>query len=103
MVHTPVAAAAPSPAVPASTMETAIETPAVPRAPELAGASLPTDLHSAARLNEHQIIMATLASTPSKQEAAKRLGISPRTLRYKLAQLREMGLGLKAVGQGVAS
>ena len=28
------------------------------------------------------------------QEAAKRLGISPRTLRYKLAQLREMGLGL---------
>lgn len=103
MVHTPVAAAAPSPAVPASTMETAIETPAVPRAPELAGASLPTDLHSAARLNEHQIIMATLASTPSKQEAAKRLGISPRTLRYKLAQLREMGLGLQAVGQGVAS
>ena len=54
----------------------------------------PQDLHSAARLNEHQIIMATLATTPNKTEAAKRLGISPRTLRYKLAQLREMGLGL---------
>jgi len=52
------------------------------------------DLNSASRLNEHQVIMATLASTPSKQEAAKRLGISPRTLRYKLAQLREHGLGL---------
>ncbi len=65
-------------------------------------AVLPTDLHSAARLNEHQIIMATLASTPSKQEAAKRLGISPRTLRYKLAQLREMGLGMQAIRQGVA-
>lgn len=55
---------------------------------------LPTDLHSAARMNEHQVIMATLASTPSKTEAAKRLGISPRTLRYKLAQLREHGLGM---------
>jgi two-component system, response regulator FlrC len=38
--------------------------------------------------------MATLASTPSKTEAAKRLGISPRTLRYKLAQLREHGLSM---------
>ena len=58
--------------------------------------SVPTDLHSATRMNEHQVIMATLASTPSKTEAAKRLGISPRTLRYKLAQLREHGLGLAA-------
>jgi two-component system response regulator FlrC len=56
--------------------------------------SLPTDLHSAARMNEHQVIMATLASTPSKTEAAKRLGISPRTLRYKMAQLREHGLAM---------
>ena len=56
--------------------------------------SLPPDLHSAARMNEHQVIMATLASTPSKTEAAKRLGISPRTLRYKMAQLREHGLGM---------
>jgi two-component system response regulator FlrC len=56
--------------------------------------TLPTDLHSAARMNEHQVIMATLASTPSKTEAAKRLGISPRTLRYKMAQLREHGLGM---------
>ena len=56
--------------------------------------SLPTDLHSAARMNEHQVIMATLASTPSKSEAAKRLGISPRTLRYKMAQLREHGLAM---------
>jgi len=52
------------------------------------------DLHSASRMNEHQVIMATLAATPSKLEAAKRLGISPRTLRYKLAQLREHGLGM---------
>ena len=57
-------------------------------------ASPATDLSSATRMNEHQVIMATLATTPSKTEAAKRLGISPRTLRYKLAQLRELGLGM---------
>ena len=62
--------------------------------PALPAAAAVQDLHSAARLNEHQVIMATLAATPNKTEAAKRLGISPRTLRYKLAQLREMGLGL---------
>ena len=75
--------------------------PFSPLSGELTEANLPAlpaaavqDLHSAARLNEHQVIMATLAATPNKTEAAKRLGISPRTLRYKLAQLREMGLGM---------
>jgi two-component system response regulator FlrC len=57
-------------------------------------APLATDLQSAVRMNEHQVILATLASTPSKTEAAKRLGISPRTLRYKMAQLREHGLSM---------
>lgn len=51
-------------------------------------------LHHAVRVNEHQLIMATIAASPSRNEAAKRLGISPRTLRYKLAQMREMGLGM---------
>ena len=54
----------------------------------------PADLQSAVRMNERQVIMATLASTPSKTEAAKRLGISPRTLRYKMAQLREHDLSM---------
>ncbi len=62
--------------------------------PQAEAAPCATDLHSASRMNEHQVIMATLAATPSKTEAAKRLGISPRTLRYKLAQLREHGLGM---------
>jgi two-component system response regulator FlrC len=61
---------------------------------EVPPAIAPTNLQSAVRLNEHQVIMATLASTPSKTEAAKRLGISPRTLRYKMAQLREHGLSM---------
>ena len=39
---------------------------------------------------EYQIIMDALKDG-SRQAAAERLGISPRTLRYKLAQLREAG------------
>lgn len=66
----------------------------VPQAPHEVPTAAPADLQSAVRLNEHQVIMATLASTPSKTEAAKRLGISPRTLRYKMAQLREHGLAV---------
>jgi len=88
---------APQALPPQPVMPSAMATPAPAAAPDEASTALPADLHSANRINEHQVIMATLASTPSKTEAAKRLGISPRTLRYKLAQLREMGLGLATV------
>ncbi len=66
-------------------------------------ATLPADLHSAVRHNEHKIILATLAATSSRNEAAQRLGISPRTLRYKLAQLRAQGLAAPADLQGSAA
>ena len=52
------------------------------------------DLSQAVKQNEHQIILAALAATRSKNEAAERLGISPRTLRYKMARLRDNGLSL---------
>ena len=46
---------------------------------------------------EHQLICEALeASGGKKKEAAERLGISPRTLRYKLARLRECGAALPA-------
>jgi two-component system response regulator FlrC len=54
------------------------------------------DLHSATRISEHQVIMATLAETTNREEAARRLGISPRTLRYKLAQFKAHGLSMAA-------
>ncbi len=68
---------------------------ASPVAPQPAPAPLAeasADLQSAVRHNEHRIILATLAATSSRNEAAQRLGISPRTLRYKLAQFRAEGL-----------
>ncbi|MFY8105045.1 MAG: sigma-54 interaction domain-containing protein [Ramlibacter sp.] len=68
-----------------------------------ASSALPADLQSAVRHNEHRIILATLAATSSRNEAAQRLGISPRTLRYKLAQLRAQGLAAPVDLQGSAA
>ncbi len=45
-------------------------------------------LQDAVKSNEHQLIMAAIQSTFSRMEAARKLGISPRTLRYKLAKLK---------------
>ena len=42
--------------------------------------------------NEFRIIAETVRNSATKQEAAKQLGISDRTLRYKLAKMRERGL-----------
>ncbi|MEC8225532.1 MAG: sigma-54 dependent transcriptional regulator, partial [Pseudomonadota bacterium] len=44
---------------------------------------------------EHRIILETLARCNGKRkEVAETLGISPRTLRYKLAQMRDLGIAL---------
>jgi two-component system response regulator FlrC len=43
-------------------------------------------------MQEAELILATLKSTPTKTVAAARLGISERTLRYKMARLREHGI-----------
>jgi two-component system response regulator FlrC len=52
----------------------------------------PVNLEDAVKTSEHQVIMAAIQSTDSRMEAAAKLGISPRTLRYKLAQLRSRGM-----------
>ena len=52
----------------------------------------PIDLDSAVKASELQVIMAAIQSTDSRMEAAAKLGISPRTLRYKLAQMRTRGM-----------
>ena len=59
--------------------------------------SMPIDLQDAMKQSEHQVIAAALQSTDSRMAAAKLLGISPRTLRYKLAQFRERGVNFAGV------
>ncbi|MEP4891707.1 MAG: sigma-54 dependent transcriptional regulator [Aliiglaciecola sp.] len=54
-------------------------------------------LGSELRHQEHQIILDTLQSCNGRRkDVAERLGISPRTLRYKLARMREVGIELPA-------
>ncbi len=58
-----------------------------------------TGLGAAVRSSEHRVIVAALRASDNRIEAAKALGISPRTLRYKLAQLRDHGFSVTAARQ----
>ncbi|MBK4990290.1 MULTISPECIES: sigma-54 dependent transcriptional regulator [unclassified Pseudomonas] len=61
--------------------------------PSLESAGLEGDV----RRHEYQMIIDTLrAERGRRKEAAERLGISPRTLRYKLAQMRDAGFDVEA-------
>ena len=56
-----------------------------------------TDLGAGVRQREYQLIIDVLrAERGKRKEAADKLGISPRTLRYKLAQMRDAGLDVEA-------
>jgi two-component system response regulator FlrC len=71
------------------------EAPRMPMAtPEVPMMARPRDLQSAVRASEYDVIMDAIRSTRTREEAAKKLGISPRTLRYKMARLRESSSGL---------
>jgi two-component system response regulator FlrC len=64
-----------------------------PEAPRAASSSLSGSLGAA----ERALILEALRTDQGNREAvAKRLGISPRTLRYKLARLREAGVEVPA-------
>lgn len=53
-------------------------------------------LGSDLKQREVELIVQALNEEPSRKEAAERLGISPRTLRYKVAKLREEGIDIEA-------
>jgi two-component system, response regulator FlrC len=62
-----------------------------PHIPASIDAATPIRLQQAVKSNEHQMILRAVEAAPTKAEAAKMLGISPRTLRYKMAQLKMAG------------
>lgn len=49
-------------------------------------------LQQAMQANEYNVILAALEGSQSRNQAAQKLGISPRTLRHKLQRLREQGI-----------
>jgi two-component system, response regulator FlrC len=53
-------------------------------------------LRGSLRATEKRILMDALRAGQSRREVAEQLGISPRTLRYKLAQLRSAGVDVPA-------
>lgn len=53
-------------------------------------------LQAAVQHSEHQAIQVALDSSLTREEAAQKLGISPRTLRYKMARLRDSAPGQSA-------
>jgi len=88
----PMPAAAPAPA-PASVGAA----PAAPSLPPLAEEGEAGALGEDLRRREFELILDTLRSERGRRkETAERLGISPRTLRYKLAQMRDAGLDVEA-------
>ena len=71
------------------------ETTAINKMPEAQQAEDNQDarLGNELKLQEHQIILDTLNSCRGSRKAvAERLGISPRTLRYKIARMRDCGI-----------
>ncbi len=61
-------------------------------------AAQPTEegLNSDLRDHEKNLIISALKAKTSRREVAEKLGISPRTLRYKLARLRDAGVTIPA-------
>jgi len=69
------------------------ENGAAPATPATAEPETPKPpLASNLKNREREIIMAAIEAHGSRKEAAAKLGISPRTLRYKLAQFRKEGM-----------
>jgi len=58
------------------------------QAAPVAQAATASNLQDAVKSNEHQLILTAIQNTDSRMEAARVLGISPRTLRYKMAKLK---------------
>ena len=75
-------------------LQQAVSNPSSSFAIHASGSAEPINLAHAVKSSEHQAILAVLQSTNSRTEAAEKLGISPRTLRYKLAQLRDRGMSV---------
>jgi two-component system response regulator FlrC len=67
----------------------------LPERPVPALSDSASGLESSLRASEGEIILDALkAENGRRKAAAERLGISPRTLRYKLARLRDLGLSV---------
>jgi two-component system response regulator FlrC len=82
------------PAIPA--VAPAVGSIAIPMGPPVPGSSVNSLANSLDQTERDLILDALRSGQGSRREAAERLGISQRTLRYKLARLREAGIDVPA-------
>lgn len=59
-------------------------------------AATDSGLNGDLKAREHDLIISALHTKNSRKEVAEKLGISPRTLRYKIARMRDAGVALPA-------
>jgi two-component system, response regulator FlrC len=74
-----------------------------PEIAEAAADSTQVALAQSLALAERKIILQALRSNETRERIAERLGISPRTLRYKLARLRRAGVDCDEVAEAGGS
>ncbi len=76
-------------------IESSPVTDSAPAAPASGGHTDTADLGGGLKSHEHKLILDALrAGMGSRKAAAEKLGISQRTLRYKLARMREAGIAI---------
>jgi two-component system response regulator FlrC len=85
-----------TPQAPAAVMVPSVQSNAAPASDSPDSEQI--DLSTAVKSSEYQVIMAAIQATSNRAEAAKKLGISPRSLRYKMAQIRERATPMQAAG-----
>ncbi|HHJ36641.1 MAG TPA: sigma-54-dependent Fis family transcriptional regulator [Gammaproteobacteria bacterium] len=64
--------------------------------PEIQDETTEAGLNGDLKAREQDLIISALSAKSSRKEVAEKLGISPRTLRYKLARMRDAGVALPA-------
>jgi two-component system, response regulator FlrC len=74
--------------------ESVTDAPPLPRGGPRAAPVTPIALRGSLREAERDLILGALGEGVTRREAAERLGISPRTLRYKLARLKAEGIAV---------
>jgi two-component system response regulator FlrC len=60
----------------------------IPAGEQVPAPAVESGLHAGVKNSEQRLIQAALETTGTRNDAARKLGISPRTLRYKLAKLK---------------
>ncbi len=78
--------------------QSSVEAPTESQIPSPAAAPSGDALGDNLKQREYVLILDALKNEKNKKRAAQKLGISPRTLRYKMARMRDQGIDISDAG-----